>query len=141
MTVLAVLALGCAVAKINHPSLLFTPQKVEEAMRRVHTDTVQANAFRSIINKADQLLCKTDVRQMEYLALAYQLTGENKYADKLRVMLLDISKTDSWTDSEMMQRNPPWHSELQIIFNKFRRQPQKCHRRVIDAPRIRYGSE
>lgn len=119
MTALAVMALGSLGAKITHPSLLFTPQKVAEAKERVKTDTVQASAYKSIMERADQLLGKNDVRQMEYLALAYQLTGDKKYSDKLRTMLLDVAKIDSWADSEMMQRNPAWRSELQMAHKSF----------------------
>ncbi len=119
LTALTVMALATAGAKINHPSLLFTPQKVKEAKERVKTDTIQANAYNSIMEKADQLLGKNDVRQMEYLALAYQMTGDKKYADKLQTMLLNVTKIDSWADSEMMQRNPAWRSELQMAHKSF----------------------
>lgn len=119
LTALAVMVLSALNAKIKHPSLLFTPKVVAEAKDRVNIDTVQANACKSIMEKADHLLDKNDVRQMEYLALAYQLTGDEKYAEKLRTMLLDVVEIESWADSEMMQRSPAWRSELQMAHKAF----------------------
>lgn len=106
-------------ADISHPSLLFTPQRVERSNKLAETDSVYSKARKSIMEEADQLLQKNDVRKMEYLALAYQLTGERKYSDKLLSMLLSISEIPSWADSEMMQREPAWRSELQMAHKAF----------------------
>ena len=106
-------------AKISHPSLLFTPDRVEAAKKRMATDTVQAAAYAGIIDRADALLQKSDHKTMEYLALAYQLTGDKKYSDKLRSLLLQISGIPSWADREMMLRQPAWRSELQMAHKAF----------------------
>ena len=106
-------------ANISHPSLLFTPQRIEEAKKMMKADPARETAWKSILKQADELLEKNDVRKMEYLALAYQMTGEKRYGDKLRTMLLDIAKIPSWGDSEMMMREPAWRSELQMAHKSF----------------------
>ena len=106
-------------ASISHPSLLFTQQRIEEAKKMIKTDPARDEAWRSILSQADALLEKNDIRKMEYLALAYQMTGEKRYGEKLRTMLLDIAKIPSWADSEMMMRNPAWRSELQMAHKSF----------------------
>ena len=106
-------------ASISHPSLLFTPQRIEEAKKMIKTDPDRQEAWRSILAQADALLEKNDVRKMEYLALAYQMTGEMRYGEKLRSMLLDVAKTPSWGDSEMLMREPAWRSELQMAHKSF----------------------
>ncbi|MDE6422139.1 MAG: heparinase, partial [Muribaculaceae bacterium] len=106
-------------ANISHPSLLFTPQRIEEAKKMMKADPARETAWKSILKQADELLEKNDVRKMEYLALAYQMTGEQRYGDKLRTMLLDIAKIPSWGDSEMMMREPAWRSELQMAHKSF----------------------
>ncbi len=120
---LLAIAAACAVMaqaqKIHHPSLLFTPQRVEAAKNRAKADTVYGNAQDKIIERADGLLQRNDVRQMEYLALAYQITGDKKYSDKIIAMLKDVAKTESWADREMMMRNPAWRSELQMAHRAF----------------------
>ncbi|MDE5584902.1 MAG: heparinase II/III family protein [Muribaculaceae bacterium] len=106
-------------ASISHPSMLFTPQRIEEAKKMIKTDPARDEAWKSILSQADALLEKNDIRKMEYLALAYQMTGDKRYGDKLRTMLLDIAKTPSWADAEMMMRNPSWRSELQMAHKSF----------------------
>lgn len=108
-----------SLAKIQHPSLLFTPSRIETARGKVKSDSTYSKAWNSIRQTADELLSKNDVRRMEYLALAYQYTGDKRYADKLRTMLLDVAKTDSWADKEMMLRKPAWRSELQMAHKAF----------------------
>lgn len=104
---------------IKHPSLLFTPQKVENAKAKIEKDIRYEDAWKSILGQADDLLTRNDVRKMEYLALAYQMTGDKRYAEKLRTMLLDVAKIPSWADAEMMQREPAWRSELQMAHRAF----------------------
>ncbi len=116
---LFVAILPLSAKNISHPSLLFTPERVEKAKKTVSTDNARAEAWQSILSQADELLGKNDVRKMEYLALAYQMTGEKRYGEKLRTMLLDIAKIPSWADSEMMMRNPAWRSELQMAHKSF----------------------
>lgn len=118
----ALLLIGLTAAsasKISHPSLLFTPDKVKEAKARIDKDTVQARCWDEIRTQADALLQRNDVRRMDYLALAYQMTGDHRYSDKLRSMLKDVAKTESWADKEMMLRNPAWRSELQMAHRAY----------------------
>ncbi len=104
---------------ISHPSLLFTPERVENAKKSISTDKTRDEAWHSILSQANELLEKNDIRKMEYLALAYQMTGDKRYGEKLRTMLLDIAIIPSWADSEMMLRNPAWRSELQMAHKSF----------------------
>lgn len=100
-------------ARIDHPTLLFTRERTDMAKERLKHDAEYRGYLRGIIGKADSLLKKNDIMKMDHLALAYEMTGERKYSDKLRKMLLDISETPTWENSEMMMRKPAWRSELQ----------------------------
>lgn len=106
-------------ARIKHPSLLFTPEKISEANRRISTDSIQQKAWYEIQTTADALLEKNDVKKMEYIVLAYQMTGEQRYCDKLREMLMAISEIPVWEDQEMVKRKPAWRSELQMAHKAF----------------------
>lgn len=120
VTILASLAVGIsATAGIKHPSLLFTPQRVEAAQRTLKTDTAMASAWQKILAEADAQLERGDVRKLEYPALAYQMTGDRKYADKIREVLLKTAKIKSWGDREMLARKPAWRSELQMAHRAF----------------------
>lgn len=104
---------------IKHPSLLFTPERVAQAKGKVQNDTAYSNAWTRIRHEADAQLGKNDVRKMEYLALAYQMTDDKAYSDKIRKMLADVSKIKSWGDKEMLMRRPAWRSELQMAYKAF----------------------
>jgi hypothetical protein len=46
------------------------------------------------------------------LGLLYQLTGDTRYADKLREALLYYANYVRWTGQSFERRDPPWSSEL-----------------------------
>jgi oligo-alginate lyase len=46
------------------------------------------------------------------LGLLYQLTGDRRYADKLREAMLYYANYVRWTAPGFGHRSPPWHSEL-----------------------------
>lgn len=104
---------------IKHPSLLFTPERVAAAKKAAASDSVRAAAVRGIMERADAVVAKPDVMKMEYPALAWQWTGDRKYADALRSMLLKVAATPSWANAEMMARDPQWRSELQMAHRSF----------------------
>lgn len=120
LTLTAIAAFAVSVcAAIKHPSLLFTPQRIEAAKKAVGTDTAMAAAWQKILVEADVQLQKGDVRKLEYPALAYQMTGDKKYSDKIREVLGKTAKVKSWADAEMMARTPSWRSELQMAHRAF----------------------
>ncbi len=108
-----------AARNIKHPSMLFTPDRVESARKAMKNDTVLADGWQKIKAEADVQLQKGDVRKLEYLALAYMMTDSAKYADKIKDVLLKTAKTESWGDREMLARNPAWRSELQMAHKSF----------------------
>lgn len=109
-----------AQAAIKHPSLLFTPERVNTAKAALKSDTAMQNAWRVIQAEADrQVEGKGDVRRLEYPALAYMMTGDRKYADKIKDVLIETSKIKSWGDREMLARTPAWRSELQMAHRSF----------------------
>lgn len=106
-------------AAIKHPSLLFTQDRVDAARKAVKTDTAMATAWSRILAEADAQLDKGDVRRLEYPALAYQMTGDERYADLIRRVLLKTAAVQSWGDREMLARRPAWRSELQMAHRAF----------------------
>lgn len=104
---------------IRHPSLLFTPDKISQAQCRVKSDSVFADAWQTIRVVADNNLDRKDVMKLEYLALAFQMTGDKRYSNKIMEILLSTSEIESWANDEMMQRDPAWRSELQMAHRAF----------------------
>ncbi|MDE5673731.1 MAG: heparinase II/III-family protein [Muribaculaceae bacterium] len=120
VVILYIFCLITAQAAIKHPSLLFTPERVNTAKAALKSDTAMQNAWRVIQAEADrQVEGKGDVRRLEYPALAYMMTGDRKYADKIKDVLIETSKIKSWGDREMLARTPAWRSELQMAHRSF----------------------
>lgn len=102
--------------EIKHPSMLFTPERVENAKRMMKTDAAREKGWKEIQKRADELLSKNDFHNIEYLSLAYMMTDDRKYSDKIIDLLKKASKTKSWGNSEMLARKPAWRSELQMAW-------------------------
>lgn len=119
--------------KLSRPMLLFTAEKLERLRKRIEEDKLFNEAWDKLIGRADRLLDAKLVSK-EYaeggagqhgnygrpssqitdmagtLGLAYQMTGEKRYAKKLRDALIHYGTLSRWAGDA--HRDPPWHSEL-----------------------------
>ena len=104
----------------KHPYLFFTKTKVDQLKERIKADTFIANNWNDILKQADSLLIKGDAKgKVDYLSLAYLVTNEKKYADKVKEILIKMCSQPTWSVDEMLKRTPPWHSELKAAENCF----------------------
>ena len=101
---------------IKHPSLIITPERVAAAKEMMKSDAARQQGWKAIQKRADELLSKDDYHNIEYLALAYMMTGQKKYSDKIIDLLKKASETKSWGNGEMLARKPAWRSELQMAW-------------------------
>lgn len=97
---------------IEHPSLLFTADRVTKAKKRVQSDPLFAQAWEQLKGNADTQLKRDNLNDMETLAFAYTMTNDTRYAKKIRNLLFSIAKGKAWTDHEQFNRVPSWRSEL-----------------------------
>ena len=104
-------------AKISHPSLLFTKERVGKARQAIKSDTAMLNAWRHIQSVANDQLSHLDISKMEYVALAYLMTDEEKYADCIKRVLFNSIENPGSGNSEMLARKPAWRSELKLAWN------------------------
>ncbi len=105
---------------LKHPYLYFTPTKVNILKERIKSDTSISNNWNSILAEANNLLTKGDAAEnIDYLSLAYLVTNETKYADKVKSVLLKLCTQKTWINEEMQNRSPAWNSDLQTA-NKCR---------------------
>ena len=86
--------------------MLYTPERIQQVKQRIVNDLKMAEAWASIKKTADEQLQKKNLSKADYLALAYLMTDEKKYADKLKEILLDVIKEDTWGSEEMLARIP-----------------------------------
>jgi len=120
-------------AQSTHPRLYYTPEIIDTFKQRILHDAEKNEAWLKILKRANDLVNK-ELVSLSYaesgsgqhgnygrpsnqikdmgatLGLAYQMTGEKQYAEKLRQALLHFIKLNRWAGDA--KRNPPWHSEL-----------------------------
>ena len=98
--------------RVNHPALLFTKERVEAAKARVQSDTCMARCWADIRKVADAALEKNDLNRSDYLALAYLMTDDRRYADRLKSILQSVTQARTWGSEEMLSRKPVWRADL-----------------------------
>ena len=92
--------------KINHPSLLYTPQRIQQVKQRMQNEPKLREAWEDIQKTADEALQKKDFNRLDYLSLAYLMTDNKEYANIIKEILLKAVEAESWGDMEMMARIP-----------------------------------
>ncbi|MGH9840291.1 MAG: hypothetical protein ACREEM_16035, partial [Blastocatellia bacterium] len=123
----------------QHPRLYFNQQAIARLRQRVKTDDGFKLRWSKLIERAGALaqaelvteaMARQPARQgnaarANYpqasgqlsamgmtLGLAYHVTGEERYAQKLRQALLHYAAYQQWCSPAYNTRNPPWNSEL-----------------------------
>ena len=93
-TIIAVICFLCVSSlyiqaqKINHPSLLYTPQRIQQVKQRMQHEPKLQEAWGDIKKTADEALQKKDFNRLDYLSLAYLMTDNKEYADAIKEILL-----------------------------------------------------
>ncbi|MGI6455040.1 MAG: heparinase II/III domain-containing protein [bacterium] len=117
----------------SHPRLYFTPTQLADFKEKIAGNERIKRAWMNLLKQADSLVHE-ELVSPEYaesgsgqhgnygrpsgqisamgatLGLAYQMTGEKKYAEKLRQALLHYAQLKRWAGDA--RRDPPWNSEL-----------------------------
>src|SRR5882757_7469181 len=93
-----------------HPYLFFTPAAVNSFKDRIQADTAADNAWQTIKSKADNAVSAGKGGDMESLCLAYRMTGDTKYAQRAKELLVPLVNNAAWDG--MDDRTPRWNSGL-----------------------------
>lgn len=105
--------------KVKHPSLLYTPERISQVKQRMQHEPQLAAAWEDIKKTADKELKGKSLNKADYLSLAYLMTGDKRYSDKLKEILLDVIKSKTWGSSEMLARRPAWHADLGVAHKSY----------------------
>lgn len=97
-----------------HPYLYYTTDQVAALKQRIATERSSEAAWNNLLEKANRTLEQNNAgaSSLELLGLAYRMTGERRFAEKMRQILLAECGKSTWTDRELMKRDPPWQSHL-----------------------------
>ncbi|MHC4750082.1 MAG: exo-alpha-sialidase [Planctomycetota bacterium] len=119
--------------KTIHPRLFFTTEKLQRLGKRIEHEKHFSQAWGKLLQRADRLM-EANLVSKEYaeggtgqhgnygrpskqivdmagtLGLAYQMTSEKRFAEKLKDSLIHYGHLARWAGDA--HRDPPWHSEL-----------------------------
>lgn len=98
--------------KVKHPSLLYTPERIQSVKNRIAREPEVAECWKQIKETADKKLQNGGLNDVEYLSLTYLMTGEKKYSDRIKKILLDVIQAKTWGSAEMLARIPVWTADL-----------------------------
>ena len=119
--VLMVVATAVPAAAAAGPSarLAFADANVARLKRAIASDSIANRRWDAQRAIADEALAKPPTTErpidaaLKALALAYRMTGDARYADGARTLLLNrAAKADWLTDRPLLRRDPPWSSDL-----------------------------
>ena len=97
-----------------HPYLYFTVEQVTKLKDRIAHEKSSADSWTAILASADQAIEKPAdaARSLEQLALAYRMTGDKRYAERVRDVLLHEVHRPNWGEPDLLRRDPVWHAGL-----------------------------
>ncbi len=101
---------AAAQSKKAHPYLFFTPGHIERLKERMKTDTLVAGSWKEMKEKADQAIAAGRGGTIELFCLAYRVTGDTRYAEQAKKLLLQLVSKAAW--DVMDDRTPRWNSGL-----------------------------
>lgn len=124
--------------KTLRPRLFFTPERIKRLRRQIEEEAALREAWLKLLKRADRLLGKKLVSK-EYaddgtgqhgnygrpssqvgnmastLGLAYQMTGEKRYAEKLREALIHYGGLKRWAGDAKSVRFSYWATLLLVL--------------------------
>src|SRR4051812_14386010 len=98
----------------GHPYLTYSDANIARLKERVRNERGIADAWAELLARANRAFdANTDAgpSSNELLCLAYRMTGEKKYDERVQRNLL-AQNLGGRDDAILLQRNPPWHSSL-----------------------------
>ena len=97
-------------AQQSHPYLFYTPKKILQTKERIQKDTLISRAWQEMKANADKAIDAGKVGNMEEMSLAYQMTGDKKYAGAAKNGLMQLLSKPAWDG--MDDRTPRWNAGL-----------------------------
>lgn len=94
--------------------LLYTDANISKLKSQISTNKTIEDSWNEQYKKAKNLLKKEKLKSTDglLLGLAYRMTGDEKFASKLKELLLNYGAKQTWEGSTLLKRNPPWKGGL-----------------------------
>jgi hypothetical protein len=101
--------------------LLHTDANVDRLKRLIEKNEEIRDAWSQQKEEADQILERDrfGAADCQVLGLVYRMTGDDKYAEAIKKILLDQVKKTTWEGNDLLSRTPSWQGGLGVAHNSF----------------------
>jgi len=112
LVTICILCITCFAQK--HKYLLHTDANVARLKEQIKNDPEVKQAWEHQLQKAEDLLKrgKNVVIDLQELGLAYRMTGEDRFAERIKQTLMQAIGQESWEGQDLLNRTPPWKGGL-----------------------------
>ena len=101
------------ILKETHPYLFYTDDRVKELRKAIGQDLTIRDEWNKFLAMTSEVADKEgNSGIVDNLGLAYLMTGEEKYAKKMKEILFSYCERQQWEGNDLLKRDPSWHAGL-----------------------------
>jgi len=112
---------GTQAASKTHRYLLHTDANIARLKEQVKNDPEVKKAWEDQLQSAENMLKhdRSGASDLQELGLAYRMTGDKRFAERIKQTLLQAISQVSWEGQDLLQRTPPWKGGLGTAHTSF----------------------
>lgn len=105
----------------KHRYLLHTDANIARLKEQIKNDLEVKQTWEHQLQKAEDILKRerNSAPDLQELGLAYRMTGETRFAERIKQALLQVIKQETWEGQDLLQRTPPWKGGLGTAHTSF----------------------
>lgn len=105
----------------THSYLLHTDANIARLKEQVKNDPEVKQAWEHQLQKAEELLKRdrNGAPDFQELGLAYRMTGDARFAERIKQTLLQVNSQETWEGKELLNRTPSWKGGLGVAHTSF----------------------
>jgi hypothetical protein len=94
--------------------LLHTDSNISRLKEQIKNDPEVRQAWENQLQKAEDMLKRdrSGGPDLQELGLAYRMTGDSRFAERIKQVLLNAISQQTWEGQDLLQRSPPWKGGL-----------------------------
>ncbi len=121
VTLMLILIISLTVSGQKRNYLFHTDKNIARLKNQISNNIEVNNAWKHQLEKADNLVDKErcGAADCQVLGLAYRVTGDEKYAEAVKRILLDYSSRTTWEGKDLLSRDPAWTGGLNTSHTGF----------------------
>ena len=101
--------------------LLHTDANISRLKEQIKNDPEVKKAWENQLNRAEDILKRerSGAPDLQELGLAYRMTGDTRFAEKIKKILIQVTAQESWEGEDLLKRTPPWRGGLGTSHTSF----------------------